>query len=87
MTLKNNHEIEKKEPLRMCVSCRERKPKRLLLRIVKKDSGYTIDIKHKIQSRGIYVCDKIECVDKLSKNKKWNVNIAEEFKKYKSDTL
>ncbi len=61
---------EKKIPLRMCVSCRELKEKRALLRIVKTAEGKIfIDYSSKASGRGAYLCDNPECVKKLKKQR------------------
>nr|WP_245526805.1 YlxR family protein [Marinithermus hydrothermalis] len=40
----------------MCVSCRRRRPKRELLRIVRTPEGFVIDRTGKRPGRGAYVC-------------------------------
>ena len=50
------------EPVRMCVSCRRRRPKRELLRIVFTPEGFILDYSGKLPGRGAYVCpDNPEC--------------------------
>lgn len=61
---------ERKIPLRMCVGCREMKPKRELLRVVKSPSGdVQIDRIGKAQGRGAYVCKNADCFKKARKSK------------------
>lgn len=43
-------------PLRMCVACRARRPKRELLRIVLTQGGPVIDPSGKKPGRGAYIC-------------------------------
>ena len=58
----------RKIPMRMCVGCREMKPKMSLLRVVKPQEGDAhIDRTGKAQGRGAYVCDSIECLKKAEK--------------------
>ena len=58
----------KKIPMRMCVGCREMKPKMELLRVVKpQDGDARIDRSGKAAGRGAYVCDNIECLKKAEK--------------------
>jgi len=65
--------MTKKEPLRMCIACREMKDKRELLRIVKnKDGEIFIDKTGKSNGRGAYVCKSLECLEKLKKQKALN---------------
>lgn len=49
-------------PQRMCVACRERNDKNKLLRIVKVDDEILVDSTHKMQVRGVYLCNSTECV-------------------------
>ena len=58
----------RKIPMRMCVGCREMKPKMQLLRVVKPQEGDAhIDRTGKAPGRGAYVCDQIECLRKAQK--------------------
>ena len=60
----------KKIPMRMCVGCREMKPKAQLLRVVKPQEGDAhIDRVGKAPGRGAYVCDDIECLRKARKTR------------------
>jgi len=60
----------RKIPMRMCVSCREMKPKRELTRVVKPQDGDAhIDLTGKAAGRGAYVCANIECFKKARKSK------------------
>jgi len=58
----------KKIPLRMCVGCREMKPKAELYRIVKTPSGeILIDKTNKLSGRGAYLFKNGECLKKAEK--------------------
>jgi predicted RNA-binding protein YlxR (DUF448 family) len=58
----------KKIPLRMCIACREMKPKKEMLRIVKNAAGEVkIDFSGKAAGRGAYICNNDECIKKLKK--------------------
>lgn len=58
----------KKIPLRQCVSCREAKEKKAMLRVVKTAEGKVfIDFSGKASGRGAYVCDNPDCIKKLKK--------------------
>ncbi|RIH82301.1 hypothetical protein Mlute_02537 [Meiothermus luteus] len=49
-------------PIRQCVACRTRRPKRELLRIVLGEAGPVIDPTGRRPGRGAYVCpDNPEC--------------------------
>jgi len=54
----------------MCVGCREMKPKKELIRVVKSPEGeISIDLKGKSPGRGAYVCRNKACFEKAYKNK------------------
>ena len=60
----------KKIPMRMCVGCREMRPKAELLRVVKpQDGDCAIDRTGKAPGRGAYVCESAECLKKAQKTK------------------
>jgi len=60
----------RKVPMRMCVGCREMKPKMTLLRVVKPQEGDAhIDRTGKAPGRGAYVCDDAECLKKARKSR------------------
>ena len=60
----------KKIPMRMCVGCREMKPKAELMRVVKpQDGDCAIDRTGKAPGRGAYVCESAECLKKAQKTK------------------
>jgi len=61
----------KKIPERMCVSCRQMKPKNQLIRIVNNVNGISIDISGKANGRGVYLCKCKSCIEKALKNKKF----------------
>lgn len=69
------NENEKALPVRMCASCKERKEKNDLFRLAIDKERYVLDKKNIIQSRGIYVCKNPVCIEKLSKNKKYKIEI------------
>lgn len=62
----------KKIPERMCVSCRQMKPKTELLRIVNTSNGVVVDLTGKLNGRGVYLCRRAECVNRALRNKKFD---------------
>ena len=60
------------EPTRECICCGEKFPKKMLLRIVKNDSGISLDETGKQKGRGAYICKKAVCAEKLMKQKRLN---------------
>ena len=60
----------RKIPMRMCVGCREMKPKASLLRVVKPQDGDAhIDFGGRAPGRGAYVCPDSACLEKARKSK------------------
>lgn len=60
----------KKIPVRLCVACRQPKPKKQLLRIVKSPEGMLkLDPTGKAQGRGAYICPELACLEKAKKTK------------------
>ena len=48
---------ERKIPMRMCLCCREMKPKRELVRVVlNKEGQISVDLTGKAAGRGAYLC-------------------------------
>ena len=56
--------MQKKIPLRQCLGCREMKPKRELIRVVRAPEGgeISLDFHGKKPGRGAYVCPNAECL-------------------------
>ncbi len=57
----------KKEPLRMCVGCRESFLQKELLRLVASEGGVAIDGPQKLPGRGAYLCFRTACVERAKK--------------------
>ena len=58
-------------PQRTCMGCNTKKDKKELIRIVKnKEGNISIDRAGKAQGRGAYICDNIECLNKVIKSKR-----------------
>jgi len=54
-----------KIPIRTCVGCQEKKPKKELLRIIRNVEGnIEIDLTGKKSGRGAYLCHDIKCLEK-----------------------
>ena len=56
-------------PLRMCVACRQMKPKGELIKIVKKENGAEIDALQKKFGRGAYICKDEKCIENAKKRR------------------
>ena len=60
----------RKVPMRMCVGCREMKPKKELLRVVRSPEGsLSVDATGRKPGRGAYVCRSAECLKKAIRQK------------------
>ncbi len=82
----------KKTPNRMCISCHEMKPKKELLRIVMNKQGeVSIDLTGKMQGRGAYLCNSIDCFKVAQKGKKlertFKNSISEEIMEVLAKTI
>jgi len=61
----------KKIVQRMCMGCNTKKDKRELIRIVmSKEGNISIDKTGKLSGRGAYICDDIDCLEKVIKTKR-----------------
>ena len=62
--------MNKKIPMRQCVGCREMKPKRELIRVIRtSEDEILIDATGKKNGRGAYICPNRECLEKAVKSK------------------
>ncbi len=58
----------KKLPMRMCIGCREMKPKKELIRVVKTtENQIKLDFTGKLNGRGAYICKDKACLSKAHK--------------------
>ena len=58
------------DPMRMCAGCRERAPKKELIRVVRTPEGrLLLDARDKAPGRGAYICRKTECLQKARKSR------------------
>ncbi len=61
---------QRKVPMRQCVGCREMKPKKELIRVVKSpEDQISLDSRGKAPGRGAYVCPDTQCLKKAMKSK------------------
>ena len=62
--------MPKKIPMRQCLGCREMKPKRELIRVVRSPEGeISLDFRGKKPGRGVYVCPAPECLKRVRKSR------------------
>ena len=65
--------MQKKIPQRQCMGCRERKPKRDMIRIVRTPEGVvSLDFGGKMNGRGAYICPDPECLKKVRSPRPWS---------------
>lgn len=74
----------KRQPQRTCMGCNDKKDKKDLIRIVKnKENEIDIDRTGKLEGRGAYICDDINCLERLIKTKRlekiFDMKISEEI--------
>ncbi len=61
--------VQKKIPMRQCMGCREMKPKKELIRVVRSPEGsVSLDFKGKAPGRGAYLCPDLQCLKKARKS-------------------
>lgn len=62
--------MPKKIPMRMCVACRQMRPKKELIRVVRTPEGaVTLDRTGRANGRGAYLCDSIDCLSRAVKTR------------------
>ena len=62
--------VPKKIPVRQCVGCREHRPKRELVRVVRSPEGVvSLDFSGKANGRGAYLCRNPECLKKAARSR------------------
>ena len=63
--------MQKKVPMRQCLGCREMKPKKELIRVVRSPDGATVslDFQGKAPGRGAYLCPDAACLKKAIKSR------------------
>ena len=77
----------KKIPMRMCLACREMKPKKELIRIVKSQEGIFLDATGKKNGRGAYICNNLDCIKKCIKTHALNKAFSCEVEQSTYDKL
>ena len=55
--------VNKKIPMRKCVGCGEMKPKKELIRILRTEEEFLVDVTGKKNGRGAYLCPCKTCFD------------------------
>ena len=92
---------QRKIPVRMCVACREGKPKKELIRIVRSQEGaVSVDVTGKAPGRGAYICKSQACFERLPRAGKriekafgcklpeeLSARLGEEFERVRADEL
>ena len=62
--------MPKTVPIRQCTGCREQKPKRELIRVVRSPEGtVSLDFRGKAPGRGAYLCRNPLCLKKAVKSR------------------
>ena len=72
--------MQKKIPMRQCMGCRERKPKKELVRVVRSPEGsVSVDLRGKAPGRGAYICPSPECLKKAIRSTALERNLEVEI--------
>lgn len=71
-----------KIPERMCLVCRELKPRDQLFRLVKhkEDGSFTPNADGLIPGKGVYFCRYGDCIDRLQKERRLRRQLADKLK-------
>jgi predicted RNA-binding protein YlxR (DUF448 family) len=78
----------KKIPLRTCVGCKEVKPKKELIRVVKQSDGkIMLDFTGKANGRGAYLCPNPDCLAQAIKTRRLSREFECEIPKEVYDDL
>ena len=68
--------MQRKIPMRQCMGCRERKPKRELIRVVRSPEGaVSLDFQGKAPGRGAYLCPDPNSIKKAVRSKSLERNL------------
>lgn len=78
----------KKIPTRMCVGCREKKPKEKLIRIVKTPQGeIKLDESGKMNGRGVYLCKDENCFNLAFKKNRLQKSLRAQIKEEEKEGI
>ena len=65
------------------MGCNEKKPKKELIRIVKNKEGIiSLDKTGKQEGRGAYICNSVECLEKVVKSKRLEKVLEKEISEH-----
>ncbi len=70
-------------PMRMCIACRQMKPKGELIKLVKNENNIELDFCQKKFGRGAYICKNEECIENAKKRKA----VSRHFKMNADDSI
>ena len=56
-------------PVRKCIVCGEKFPKKDLVKVVMKNDEFALDVNQKSEGRGAYICNNPDCHDKFLKKR------------------
>lgn len=69
---------KRKIPLRICIGCQEKLPKKDLVRVVRSPEGnIVLDLTGKKSGRGAYICLREDCFKKAVKGKRLEKNLQQ----------
>ena len=77
-----------KMPIRTCIGCQCKKPKKEMIRIIKTPEGnIEIDKTGKKSGRGAYLCSNVECLDIALRKNNLNRSLKQDIPLKKLDEL
>ncbi|MBX5466676.1 MAG: YlxR family protein [Firmicutes bacterium] len=67
----------RKAPMRTCIACRQTRPKRELVRVVRTpEARLVVDPRGKLSGRGAYVCPTVDCVRRAVEGRRFERALA-----------
>lgn len=79
---------QRKVPMRTCIGCQQVRPKKELIRIVRKaDGSIATDPSGKISGRGAYLCPSVSCLNAALKKRRIPIALNTEVKSEKLSEL
>lgn len=70
-----------KVPMRRCIGCMESRPKSELVRIAYYEGQLTVDYSGRARGRGVYLCNRPECMELAKKKNALQRNFKTNFDK------
>ncbi|HER23807.1 MAG TPA: YlxR family protein [Candidatus Atribacteria bacterium] len=75
-------------PVRTCIGCNSRKPKKEMIRIIRTPAGkIEIDVTGKKSGRGVYLCANVKCMEIAFRKNSLNQSLKQDIPPQKLEEL